>query len=204
MSDVPHQLKVPRARRQTMSSEETPEETPCVAKARFCEKCRYRSRVFVPIAFFISNDGTDESTVCNRHQAAEEGLRYCKGCGDFVTLDLFPRGKRPGFACRKHFHHYGGRRFSHDKAMQDPVRKRRKTQWLRFCQDGLKFKHTVVAMSRDELEAAILKIDPIAPDIYAVMPLDTKVPTASKNVIFVTLQQRTSLMKLVDKNNLSE
>ena len=183
-----------------MSWEETPEEAPCLAKARFCEKCR----VYVPIALFVSNDGTDESTVCNRHQAAEEALRYCKGCKDFVALDLFPRGKRPGFACRKHFHHYGGGRLYHDKAMQDPVRKRRKTQWLRFCRDGLKFRHTVVAMSRDELEAATLKIDPIAPDQYAAMPLDTKMPTAAKNVIFVTLQQRTLLMKLVDKNNLSE
>ena len=203
LADALHQLKVSRARRKPMLSEETPEnmpeETPCVAKARFCEKCK----VYVPIALFVSNDGTDESTLCNRHQADELGLRYCKGCGDFVALDLFSKKQRIGFVCKKHFNLYAKRVY--EKDMLCPVRKRRRTQWERFCRDSrFRFKHAVVGMSKDELEVAILKVAPINPHQYAAMPIDARLPTTSQNIICVTLQQRVSLMKLVDKNNLCE
>jgi len=59
-------------------------------------------------------------------------------------------------------------------------------------------------MCRREVEFEILKVDPSSTGNYAVMPVDTKIPTSPQNVVVVTLQQRTALMKKLDMNDTTE
>jgi len=166
-------------------------------KARYCLKCRE----YFPVACFISEDGTDDMTVCNRHEPAKKGLRYCRGCDDFIALDLFPKRERPGYACRKHFNLHATGKRAHDKISQDPEKQNRTLQWRRFYNDCTKFRHENLEMSKTEVEIEILKIDPSVTGNYAVMPIDVTIPTTLLNVVVVTLEQRTTLMKMFDKKN---
>ena len=74
-----------------MASEIASGEPPVPTKARFCVKCKE----YFAVACFVCNDGTDDATLCNRHEPEKNGLRYCRGCDDFVALNLFPKTKRP-------------------------------------------------------------------------------------------------------------
>ena len=169
-------------------------------KARFCVKYK----AYFPVACFVSNDGTDNATLCNRHEPEKNGLRYCQGCDDFVALDLFPKKSRPGYACRKHFNMHGGGKRAYDKISNNPHKRNLKLQWKRFYNDGIKFKHPKTRMCKRDVELEILKVDPSATGNYAVMPVDTKKPTSPQNVVVVTLQQRKTLMKKVDMNDTVE
>lgn len=180
-----------------MSCEATEQKSMSPTKARYCLKCRE----YFPVACFISEDGTDDMTVCNRHEPAKKGLRYCRGCDDFIALDLFPKTARPGYACRKHVNLHGGGKRAYDKISQDPEKQKRALQWRRFYNDGIKFRHETLEMSRADIQLEILKIDPSATGNYAVMPVDTKMPTTTKNLVVVTLEQRITLMKLFDKKD---
>jgi len=180
-----------------MSCEATEQKSMSPTKARYCLKCRE----YFPVACFISEDGTDDMTVCNRHEPAKKGLRYCRGCDDFIALDLFPKRERPGYACRKHFNLHATGKRAHDKISQDPEKQNRTLQWRRFYNDCTKFRHENLEMSKTEVEIEILKIDPSATGNYALMPVDTKIPTTTQNLVVVTLEQRVTLMKLFDKKD---
>ena len=180
-----------------MSCEATEQKSMSPTKARYCLKCRE----YFPVACFISEDGTDDMTVCNRHEPAKKGLRYCRGCDDFIALDLFPKTARPGYACRKHFNLHGGGKRAYDKISEDPLKHNHRLQWKRFYNDGIKFKHEPLGMSKSEVKLEILKVDPSVTGNYAVMPIDVTIPTTLLNVVVVTLEQRTTLMKMFDKKN---
>ena len=178
-----------------MMAEVTTAASPSPKKARFCVKCKQ----YFPVACFVSDDGTDDATICNRHEPAKNGLRYCRGCDDFVALDLFPKTIRPGYACKKHFYVHGGGKRCYDKISNDTSKNNLKLQWKRFYNDGIKFKHPKLGMCKREVEFEILKVDPSATGNYAVMPVDTTIPTSPQNVVVVTLQQRATLMKKLDR-----
>jgi len=183
-----------------MTSDVTTAALPLPPKARYCVKCKD----YFPVACFVSNDGTDDATLCNRHEPAKNGLRYCRGCDDFVALDLFPRGSRPGFACRKHVNVYGGGREIKQKRMRDPIIKRRTWAWKMAYGDGKKFKQIPIGMCQKEIETEINKVDKQETGNYVMMPIDTGKRITTENSVVVTLEQRKALMKLVNKQNIEE
>ena len=161
-------------------------------KGGICVKCR----VYLPAECFISSDGVDGGTVCNRHEHEAKGLRYCRGCEDFVALDLFPKYTKR-FACRKHMNIFGGIQKSKRKHRADPDNRRRHTQYVLCYRDNKKFKHDTPSMGKGEIELEIRKIDKEGVGNYAVMPVDAKIATSPTNIAVVTLQQRKDLFKLI-------
>jgi len=176
-------------------SDNTFEEPATPAKGRLCVQCKD----YFPLACFISEDRTDNPTVCNNHVPNK---RYCRGCGDFVKLDLFSRGPTRQFACRKHMNLYGGVKQSKKKQMENPETKRRTQQWRRCYEDSRRLRHAPPSMSQVDIEREIQKVDSKSTGNYAVMPVDIKIATSPQNVTVVTLQQRLDLMKLVDSGDL--
>ena len=183
-----------------MSCKTHTEETNATAKGRYCVKCK----TYVPVANFNTGGETTDSTICNIHACVEQALRYCRGCDDFIALDLFPRKIRPGYVCRKHMNTHGGGKQTHEKRMADPTRKRLKNQWEMYYRDCRKFKHSCSAMSFDGIELEIKKVYPKGSSIYAVMPVDTTVVVGPQNVVVVTVEQRKMLLKLVKSGALQE
>jgi len=192
--------KIPQPGTPNMASEITVGEAALPAKARFCVKCKD----YFPVACFVGKDGTDDATLCNRHEPAKNGLRYCRGCGDYVALNLFPRGSRPGYACRKHVNVHGGGREIKQKRMNDPIKKRRTWQWKMAYDDGKKFKQIPIGMCQQEIEIEINKVDKQGTGNYVMMPMDTRKPITTENSVVVTLEERKVLMKLVNKQNIEE
>jgi hypothetical protein len=166
---------------------------------RLCTKCRE----YFPVACFLLEDGTDDLTLCNRHEPAKKGLRYCRGCEDFVALDLFPKGPKQ-FACRKHMGIFGGAKESKRKQMRNPETKRRTQQWHRCYQDGKKFKNSLPSMGQAEIENEIRKVVSKDAEKYSVMPVDVNITTSSENAVVVTHGQRKRLLKLFDSGDVAE
>ena len=179
----------------TMSSDNGIEKPPTPGKGRLCVRCKD----YFPLACFMSEDGTDNPTVCNNHVP---NMRYCRGCGDFVKLDLFSKGPTRQFACRKHMNLYGGVKKAKKKQLANPETKRRTEQWRRCYQDGKKLRHAPPSMCQFAIEKEIQKVDSKSTGNYAVMPVDIKIATSPLNVTVVTLEQRVELMKLVDARDL--
>ena len=125
---------------------------PLNPKARFCVKCKD----YFPVACFVSDDGKDDPTLCNRHEHAKKRLRYCRGCDDFIALDLFTPGKTYSFACRKHLTEYGGAREAQQKKLQDVGQKRRINAWKQCHNDRKRFKQEKIQINQSEIEAAVL------------------------------------------------
>ena len=170
------------------------------AKARLCVKCRQ----YFPVACFLSDKGTDSGTLCNRHEPAKNGLRYCRGCDEFIALNLFPR-RCGGFVCKQHMTAYGGGRESKQRQMNDTEQKRRIWTWRLCYADSKRFLQDKIAIGQNEIEQEIMKIDPNPRlGVYVVMPVDSSVIICPQNVVVVTAQQRKQLMKLVHTKNLQE
>ena len=170
-------------------------------KARFCVRCKD----YFPVACFMSNDGTDDATLCNRHEPAKNGLRYCRGCDDYVALDLFPKTTKPGFACKKHVSQHGGGRKAKLKQMTDVDKKRRILAWKLCYSDRKIFKQTKIAIRQNEIEIEVLKIDPNPlPDVYAVVPIDCTAIASPENIAVVSLMQRKHLIQMFKANKLAK
>ena len=173
-----------------------------VEKARFCTKCK---KILPLVCFTDANNITKEdNAICDKHGPEAQGLRYCRGCEDFVALDLFPRGCRPGYACRKHVNEFGGGQETWKKRMSDPNTKRRTWQWKMCYNDAKTFKQTIFTMSQKEIELEITKVDKHATGKYLIMPIDIHIPISPLNLIVVSVEQRKNLMKLVTKGDLLE
>ena len=152
-----------------MASEAVSGEPVLPVKARFCVKCKKH----LPVACFMSKDGVHDDTLCNQHEPERNGLRYCRGCQDFVALALFPKGPKQ-FACRKHMNLYGGVQKSKKKQMENPDTRRRTQQWQRCYADGKKFKLSLPRMGQAAIEVEIRKVDKTGTGNYAVMPINVK------------------------------
>jgi len=176
-----------------MASEIVIPEVVSPRKARFCIKCKD----YFPVACFVGNDGTDDATLCNRHEPAKKGLRYCRGCDDFVALYLFPKTTKPGFACKKHVSLHGGGRKAKLKQMTDVDKKRRILAWKLCYSDRKIFKQKIIAIRQNEIEIEVLKIDsnPL-PDVYAAVPIDCTAIVTPDNIAVVSLKERKTLIKL--------
>jgi len=173
-----------------------------VGNARFCTKCKQ----FFPLTCFANTNSTTKEgdTICDKHGPESQGLRYCRGCKDFVALDLFPRGCRPGFACRKHVNAFGGGKETWKKRMGDKNIKRLTWQWKMAYNDSKKFKHTNFSMSQKEIEFEIRKIDKNATSGYLIVPTDINTTISPLNSTVVSVEQRKALMKLVKKRDTLE
>jgi len=184
-----------------MSSEIITGEAPLAQKARFCVKCKD----YFPVACFMSNDGIDNVTLCNRHEPAKNGLRYCRGCDDFVALHLFPKTTKPGFACKKHVSLHGGGRKAKLKQMKNVDKKRRILAWNLCYNDRKIFKQTTIAIRQNEIEKEVLKIDPNPLlGVYAVVPIDCTAIISPQNIAVVNLMERKALIKMFRVNNVDQ
>jgi len=170
-----------------------------VENARFCTKCKK----FLPLTCFATTNiiTKEGDTICHKHGPESQGLRYCRGCKDFVALDLFPRGCRPGYACRKHVNAFGGGQETWKKRMGDKNIKRRTWQWKMAYNDSKMFEHTNFSMSQKEIEFEIAKIDKNATSGYLIVPTDINAKTSPLNSTVVSVVQRKTLMKLVKKRD---
>ena len=168
-------------------------------KARYCVKCKQ----FFLVACFLSEDGTDNSTVCNRHESDKNGLRYCRGCNDFVALKLFPKTTKPGFACKAHVSLHGGGQKAKLKQMSDVNKKRRILAWKLCYTDRILFKQEKIAIRQNEIEDEVMKVDPTPlPGVYAVVPIDCTAMVSPQNIAVVTMKERKTLIKLFQANNI--
>lgn len=71
--------------------------------------------------------------------------------------------------------------------------------------DSKRFLQDKIAISQNEIEQEIMKIDPNPRlGVYVVMPVDSSVIICPQNVVVVTAQQRKQLMKLVHTKKLQE
>jgi len=157
------------------------------------------------VACFMSNDGTDDATLCNRHEPAKNGLRYCRGCDDFVALDLFTKGSTQAFACKKHLTLYGGGREAQHKRMQDVQQKRRIFIWRQCYADRKIFKQATIAIRQNEIEMQVIKINPNPlPGVYAVVPIDCTAIVTLENIAVVSLKERKALIKLFRTNDIEK
>jgi len=171
------------------------------AKARFCVKCKN----YFPLVFFVSDNGTDHATLCKTHQHAKNGMRYCRGCEDFVALDRFPKSTKPGFACKKHVFLHGGGRNAKLKQMTDIHQKRRILAWKLCYTDRKIFKQTKIAIGQNEIEIEVLKIDPNPlPGVYAVVPIDYTAIVNPQNIAVVSLMQRKKLIQMFKANDVAK
>jgi len=193
--------KIPHADTDDMASEIAVGEPVLPTKARFCVKCKD----YFPVACFMSDNGTDDATLCNRHEPAKNGLRYCRGCDDFVALHLFPKSTKPGFACKKHVSLYGGGRNAKLKQMTDINKKRRILAWKLCYSDRKIFKQTVIAIRQNEIEIEVLKIDPNPLlGVYAVVPIDCTAIVNPENIVVVSMMERKKLIKMFKANNIAK
>jgi len=190
---------IPKPGTPDMASEIVVKDAVLPAKARFCVKCKKH----LPVACFMSKNGKHDDTLCNQHEPERNGLRYCRGCEDFVALGLFPKGPKQ-FACKKHMNLYGGVQKSKKKQMENPDTRRRTQQWHRCYTDGKKFKLSLPRMGQAAIEVEIRKVDQTGTGNYAVMPINVKLVMSSQNVAVVTLDQRIELWKMVDACDLEE
>jgi len=175
---------------------------PTGPKACYCVKCR----TFLPVAYFESTEVVvaEGGAICDRHEPEKKGLRYCKGCDDFVALDLFPRKFRPGYACRKHLTAFGGVRECRKKRMRDPDTKRRAWQWKMCYNDARMFMNSRVAICEKDVDIEITKVDQTKSSKFALMPLDIGKIISVQNSVVVTLEQRKILKKLAHKKKIDE
>jgi len=182
-----------------MLCEEKTEEGIVVQNERYCVKCR----TYMSVACFTQEDGSTHATICDRHEPYKKGLRFCRGCNDYIALDLFPTGSL-AYACRKHMKLHGGSQKAKKKQMENPDTKRRTLQWRMCYNDGKIFKHLLPRMGQAEIEIEIRKVDTKGILQLAVMPVDVKQKTSPQNVVVVTLQQRKELLKIVKARDFDE
>jgi len=171
---------------------------PLNPKARFCVKCKD----YFPVSCFVSDDGKDDPLLCNRHEHAKKRLRYCRGCDDFIALDLFTPGKTYSFACRKHLTEYGGAREAQQKKLQNVGQKRRINAWKQCHNDRKRFRQEKIQINQSEIEAAVLKVDPAPlPGVYAAVPVDCTCVLSAKNIAVVSMSQRKELIRIFRTND---
>jgi len=188
---------IPHPATPDMASEIVAGQPALPAKARFCVKCKE----YFPVACFVSKDGTDDATLCNRHEPAKNGLRYCRGCNDFVALDLFTKGPTQAFACKKHLTLYGGGREAEHRRMQDVQKKRRIFIWRQCYADRKIFNQATIAIRQNEIEKKVIKINPNPlPGVYAVVPIDCTAIVTPDNIAVVSLKERKKLIKMFRAN----
>jgi len=100
---------------------------------------------------------------------------------------------------------YGGGRESKQKQMNDTEKKRRIWTWRLCYANRKRFQQDKIAISQNEIDQEIIKIDPNpCLGMYVVMPVDSNVMICPQNVVVVTAQQRKQLMKLVHTKKLQE
>ena len=153
----------------------------------------------------MSEDGTDDPTLCNRHEPEKQGLRYCRGCDDFIALDLFPKSKNMGFACKKHVSAHGGGRKAKLKMMADVNKKRQILAWKQCYNDRKLFKQARVDIRQQEIEDEVMKVDanPIQ-GCYAAVPMDCTAIINSQNIAVVNREERKILIKFFQENNIAK
>jgi len=194
--------KIPHPGTPDMASEIVVKEAVLPAKARFCVKCKK----YVPINYFVTDDGTLSETVCNRHELEKtldtNGLRYCKVCDNYIALDLFPRTGRTVYICKKHIYARQAVRKSVETEESHPHRKRLLWQWKLCWADSKKFRQRSMGMSQSEIDIEIAKIDNKGDRNHAVMPIDAEKKMTCENCVVVTLEKRKMLMKLVINEDL--
>jgi len=153
----------------------------------------------------VSDNGTDHPTICNRHESEKNGLRYCRGCDDFVALHLFPKTTKPGFACKAHVSLHGGGKKAKLKQMTDVNKKRRILAWKLCYTDRIFFKQEKIAIRQNEIEDEVMKVDhnPL-PGMYAAVPIDCTAMVSPQNIAVVTMKERKILIKLFQENNIAK
>ena len=185
-----------------MSSEIIAGEAALLPKARFCVKCK----IYIPINYFMTDDGTLSETVCNRHELEKtldiDRLRYCKVCDNYIALDLFPRTGAMSYLCKKHKYAADVIRKSKQNEDTHPGRKRRLRQWKMCWADSRTFKHTSLGMSENEIDLEIAKIDQKGTGEYRIMPIDVQKTMTTENCVVVTVEKRKKLMKMVATHDL--
>ena len=185
-----------------MASEIITGEAVLPPKARFCVKCK----IYIPINYFMTDDGTLSETVCNRHELEQtldtKGLRYCQTCDDFIALDLFPRTGRTVYICKKHIYARQAVRKSVETEESHLHRKRLLWQWKLCWADSKQFRQRSMGMSQNEIDIEIAKIDNKRDRNHAVMPIDAEKKMTCENCVVVTLEKRKMLMKLVINEDL--
>ena len=106
---------------------------------------------------------------------------------------------------KKHMTAFGGGRESKQKKMNDTEKKRRIWTWRLCYADRKRFEQEKIAISQNEIEQEIIKIDPNPRlGMYIVMPVDSRAMICPQNVVVVTAEQRKKFMKLVHQNNIQE
>jgi len=171
-------------------------------KARFCVKCK----IYIPINYFVTDDGTVSESVCNRHELEKtldmKRVRYCKVCDNYIALDLFPRTGAMSYICKKHKYASDVARRSKETEGSHPGKKRRLKQWKRCWTDSRKLKQVSIGMSQIEIDVEIAKIDQKGTGQHAVVPIDVEKVITTENCVVVTTQKRKKLMKMVAMNDL--
>jgi len=172
------------------------------AKARFCVKCK----IYIPINYFVTDDGTVSESVCNRHELEKtldmKGVRYCKVCDNYIALDLFPRTGAMSYICKKLKYASDVARRSKETEGSHPGKKRRLRQWKMCWADSRKFKQASLGMSENEVDLEIAKIDRKGTGEYRIMPIDAGKMMTTENCIAVTVQKRKKLMKMIATDDL--
>jgi len=180
-----------------MASEIVAGEPALPAKARFCVKCK----IYIPINYFVTDDGTLSENVCNRHELEKtldtNALRYCKVCDNYIALDLFPRTGAMSYVCKKHKYASDVVRRSKQTEDTHPGKKRRLRQWKMSWADSRTFKQASLGMSENEIDLEIAKIDKKGTGEYRIMPIDVEKTMTTENCVVVTVQKRKKLMKMV-------
>jgi len=189
--------KISHPAKDDMASEITVEEPALPVKARFCVKCK----IYIPMDYFMTDDGTLSETVCNRHELEKtldtNRLRYCKVCENYIALDLFPRTGAMSYICKKHKYAADVVRRSKETEDSHPGKKRRLRQWKMCWADSRKFKQASLGMSENEVDLEIAKIDQKGTGAYRIMPIDVGKMMTAENCVAVTVQTRKKLMKMV-------
>ena len=165
-------------------------------KGCYCVKCKKH----IPVHYFVWKDGTTNKTTCNRHEMehklGSDGIRYCKVCDHFITLDLFPKTGRVRYICKKHIYEADSVRRS------KPDQKRRLQQWKMCWTDSKKFKQNSIGMTQAEVDVKVSEFDSDRKCVYAVMPIDAGKKITPDNCVVVTLDTRRKLIKFVDGQDL--
>ena len=193
---------IPHPSTDDMASEIAAKEAALPTKARFCVKCK----IYIPMDYFMTDDGTVSESVCNRHELEKtldkNGLRYCKVCDNYIALDLFPKTGAMSYICKKHKYASDVVRRSKETEESHPGRKRRLKQWKRCWTDSRKLKQVSIGMSQIEIDVEIAKIDKKGKGQHAVVPIDVGKVITTENCVVVTTQKRKRLMKMVAINDL--
>jgi len=193
---------IPHPSTDDMASEIAAKEAALPTKARFCVKCK----IYIPMDYFMTDDGTVSESVCNRHELEKtldkNGLRYCKVCDNYIALDLFPKTGAMSYICKKHKYASDVVRRSKETEESHPGKKRRLRQWKRCWADSRKLKQASLGMSENEVDLEIAKIDQKGTGGYTIMPINAEKMMTSENCVVVTVQKRKKLMKLVATDEL--